>query len=185
MNACIQSLNLFAEPLLEKAIQSERLSWYAVQTRARHEKTIAYRLREQGIPAFLPLVREMHRWSDRLKAVESPLFNCYLFAKLVPDSRFRVLRLDGVLQLVGGGGEGIAIPEEQIEVIRILVEGKLPMRPYPFLRIGQRVRIRSGALNGVEGILISHNGDQNLVISVDAMHRSLAVRIAGYQVEPI
>jgi transcription antitermination factor NusG len=96
----------------------------------------------------------------------------------------RVLRVEGVFGLVGGRGEGIAIPDEQINAVQGLVEAQLPWSSYPFLKIGQRVRIRSGALDGLEGILVSRNGDRTLVISVDAIQRSLAVRVEGYEVEP-
>jgi transcription termination/antitermination protein NusG len=162
-------------------------SWYAVQTRARHEKRVACRLQEKGIATYLPLFTEVHRWSDRQKKVELPLFSCYLFVRLQPtnEDRLRVLTLDGVFQLVGVGRQGTPIPDEQIHSVRALVEGQLPVSAYPFLKIGQRVRIRSGALDGVEGILVSRNGDRTLVVSVDAIQRSLAVRIEGYAVEPV
>jgi transcription antitermination factor NusG len=135
----------------------------------------------------LPTVTEEHRWSDRKKSVQLPLFSCYVFAKFVPKSpdRLQVLRVGGVLGLVGSQGEGTPIPDEQVDAVRTLVEGKMPWSPYPFLKIGQRVRIRGGALEGMEGILVSCNGNHNLVISVDAIQRSLAVRVEGYQVEAV
>jgi transcription antitermination factor NusG len=161
--------------------------WYAVHTRARHEKMVAERLREQGVNTYLPLVKETHRWSDRKKVVELPLFSCYVFAKLTPTNqdRLRVSRTDGVLQILGTRGEGIAIPDEQIESVRTLVNEQLAWSAYPFLKIGQRVRIRGGAMNGVEGILVARNGDRTLVVSVDVIQRSLAVSIEGYHVEPL
>jgi transcription antitermination factor NusG len=162
-------------------------TWYGLHTRSRHEKIVAQRLQERGVTTFLPLVTETHRWSDRKKSVQMPLFSCYVFAKFTPNrtERLRVLRVDGVFGLVGGKGEGIAIPDEQIEAVRNLVEGELPWSSHPFLKIGQRVRIRSGALDGLEGVLVQRNGDRTLVISVDAIQRSLAVRVEGYEVEPV
>jgi transcription antitermination factor NusG len=162
-------------------------NWYGLQTRSRHEKIVVQRLEERGVKTFLPLVTEVHRWSDRKKSVQMPLFSCYVFAKFVPnrEERLRVLRVDGVFGLVGAGGEGAAIPDEQIDAVRSLVEGQLPWSAHPFLKIGQRVRIRSGALDGMEGVLVSRNGDRTLVISVDAIQRSLAVRVEGYEVEAV
>jgi transcription termination/antitermination protein NusG len=162
-------------------------NWYAVHTRARHEKSVAHRLQQRGVTTFLPVMTEIHRWSDRKKVVEVPLFNCYVFAKIAPNNteRLRVLQLDGVLSLVGKRGEGTPIPDSQIESVRIMIEEKLPWGSHPFLKIGQRVRIRSGALDGMEGILVARNGDRTLVISVDAIQRSLAVRVEGYDVEPV
>ncbi len=161
--------------------------WYALHTQARHEKVVEHKLRERGIETFLPLVTEIHRWSDRKKKVQLPLFNSYVFARLTPTKvdRLRVLTIDGVFSFVGVRGAGTPIPEEQIAAVRSLVDGGLPYSTHPFLRIGQRVRIRSGALDGVEGILTDRAGDSTLVISVDAIQRSLAVRVEGYDVEPI
>jgi transcriptional antiterminator NusG len=162
-------------------------NWYAVHTRARHERVVAQRLREQGINIFLPLVTEVHRWSDRRKSVELPLFGCYVFVKVLPtvEERLRVLRVDGVFKFVGARGVGTPITETQIDSVRTLIGQQIPWSAHPFLQIGQRVRVRGGALDGVEGILLSRNEDNTLVVSVDAIQRSLAVRIEGYDVEPI
>jgi transcription antitermination factor NusG len=162
-------------------------TWYGLHTRSRHEKVVAQRLEESGVATFLPLVTEVHSWSDRKKSVQVPLFSCYVFARLVASraERLRVLRVEGVFGLVGGKGEGIAIPDEQIAAVRSVVEGELSWSSHPFLKIGQRVRIRSGALDGLEGVLVQRNGDRTLVISVDAIQRSLSVRVEGYAVEAI
>jgi transcription antitermination factor NusG len=130
-------------------------------------------------------VTEAHRWSDRKKIVQLPLFTCYVFAKIPPTNpdRIRLLRVDGVLSLVGTRGVGTPIPDDQIESVRILLDEQLPVSSHPFLKVGQRVRIRSGALDGMEGILVSNNGDSTLVVSVDAIQRSLSVRLEGYEVE--
>jgi len=162
-------------------------SWFAVHTRARHEKVVVEEARESGITTFLPLVKQVRQWSDRRKVVESPLFGCYVFVKIIPCPRqkVQVLRINGALRFVGAHGVGTPIPEEQINAVRILVEEQLPLCSHPFLKIGQRVRIRSGALSGVEGILHSRNGERTLVISVDALQRSLSVRIQGYDLEPV
>jgi len=183
------ALNTFAEPSAFAGIgtnpDAER--WFAVQTHARHEKVVAQAVREVGLTSFLPLVKQVRQWSDRRKVVEFPLFGCYVFVKLVPknDQRLRVLKVNGVLSFVGTHGIGIPIPDEQIEAVRVLVEEDLPVCSHPFLKIGQRVRIRSGALAGVEGILVSRSGERTLVISLDAIQRSLSVRIQGYDIEPV
>jgi transcription termination/antitermination protein NusG len=168
-------------------VETETENWYGLHTRARHEKIVAQRLEETGVTTFLPLVTEVHHWSDRKKSVQMPLFSCYVFARFAPNrsDRLRVLRVDGVFGLVGARGEGAPIPDGQINAVRSLVEGQLPWSSHPFLKIGQRVRIRSGALDGLEGILVARNGDRTLVISVDAIQRSLAVRVEGYEVEPV
>lgn len=184
----MSSISQFCEPAIQvPVIASSGGSWYAIQTRSRHEKVVAERLQEQGLTTFLPLVSEVHRWSDRRKKVELPLFSCYVFVRMIPtgEQRLQVYRVNGVFRIVGVQGEGIAIPDEQIESIRTLMQQQLPWFSHPFLKVGQRVRIRGGALDGVEGVLAAHANERTLVISVDAIQRSLAVRIEGYDVEPV
>jgi transcription termination/antitermination protein NusG len=159
-----------------------------VQTRARNEKAIADRLQEQGLTTFLPLVTEVRRWSDRKKKVELPLFSCYVFVRLVAsnnDERMRVYRTNGVFRIISTRGELTPIPDEQIEALRTVVSREIPWEEHPFLKVGQRVRIRGGSLEGVEGVLLSHSGDRTLIISVDAIQRSLAVKVEGYEVEAL
>jgi transcription antitermination factor NusG len=166
---------------------AESLAWYALHTQARHEKTVERRLREQGMETFLPLSQEVHAWSDRKKKVEVPLFNCYVFVRctLSAQDRMRVYRVDSVHGFVGSRGVGQPIPDEQIEAVRAVLAQTTPWRAHPFLKTGQRVRVRGGALDGVEGVFLSENGDHSLIISVDVIQRSMAVRIDGYGVEPV
>jgi transcription antitermination factor NusG len=161
--------------------------WYAVHTRGRHERTIEQRLQERGVSTFLPMVTEIHRWSDRRKKIQFPLFSGYLFVKLARSKAnlVRILGVEGVFRFVGGGGEGTPIPETQIDAVRSLLAGELAWSHHPFLKVGQRVRIKSGAMEGVEGILMSRSGAASLVISIDAIQRSLAVRVEGYDVEAL
>jgi transcription antitermination factor NusG len=185
MAACSESLQF---PQVVPPVGADQTDhWYALQTRVNRERVVEQRLQERGVPTFLPLVSEVRRWSDRKKVIQFPLFRSYLFAKLGASKldRLRVLCVDGVFNFVGPRGEGAPIPDAQIEAVRTLVVGQLPWSSYPFLKIGQRVRIRSGALSGVEGILVSRSGESTLVISVDAIQRSMAVRIEGYDVEAV
>lgn len=173
------------DPTAVSAIAGCAESWYAVQTRARNERAVVQRFREKGLNTFLPIVTEVRRWSDRWKSIELPLFSCYVFVKIMNtnEDRLKVLYTDGVFDLVGVSRYGTPIPDEQIDAVRTIVEGRLNWQSYPFLKIGQRVRIRSGALDGVEGILISRNGERSVVVSIDAIQRSISVRVEGYQIE--
>lgn len=160
-------------------------NWYAIQTRSRHEKMVAHQLGMKGISHYLPTVTEVHKWSDRTKKVELPLFSCYVFVQVVPtnEARVKVLTTDGVVRFIGQDGQGTAIPAEQIDSVRILLAQDVACSSYPFLKIGQRVRLRGGALDGVEGIFQSCAGDDTLIVSIDAIQRSMAVRIKGYDIE--
>jgi transcription antitermination factor NusG len=161
--------------------------WFAVQTRPRHERKVSTGLGEKGIQNFLPLHRERRRWSDRHQWVESPLFSQYLFVRLPMslDSRVRVLQTAGIIHFVGALGRGTPIPEEQIEALRAIVANAIPATPHEFLRVGERVRIRGGALEGIEGILTAIRNERRLVLSVELIQKSVAICIDGFAVEPV
>ncbi len=161
--------------------------WYAVRTRSRHEKLVSRQLEIQGIQSFLPVVTKISNWSDRRKEVELPLFSGYAFVRLdhASSDRVRVLQTQGVVNFVGVQGAGIPIPDQEIENINTLLASKVSYQERPYLQVGQRVRVCGGALDGVEGILSAENNDHSVVISVASIQRSLSVRVAGYNLEPI
>lgn len=163
------------------------MNWYAVQTRSRHEKMVARQLEGQGFATFLPLTSQLRQWSDRRKLVELPLFPGYTFLRMIyqPEQRLRVLSTEGIVGFVGVHGQGRPIPDRQIEHIQNLLSAKVQLESHPFLKVGQRVRIRSGSLNGTEGILVGQESDRMLVISVELIQRSVSIRLQGYEVEPI
>lgn len=166
-------------------IGPEESSWYAVHTMARHEKRVAAQFEEKRVCTFLPLLRQVHRWSDRRSVVETPMFSCYAFVQMVRtvEERLKVLRTPGVLGFVGSERQGTPIPDEQIESLRKAISEKVPCLPHPFIRAGKRVRIRGGSLDGVEGILMLQGRDQRLVISVELLQRSVSIRVEGYDIE--
>jgi transcription antitermination factor NusG len=163
---------------------SER-RWFALETRSRHEKKVLALLEAKGVETFLPLLSQLHRWSDRRKLVQVPLFPGYLFVRHdgTTDARLRALQTRGIVGFVGSGGQGLPIPDKQIEDIQTVLASHAPCTLFPFLRAGQRVRIRGGCLDGIEGILVARNEDRSLVISVEPILQSLAIRIEGYEIE--
>lgn len=170
---------------LSQGFAAEGPNWYAVHTKARHEKRVAAQFEEKQICTFLPLLRQIHKWSDRREKVEVPMFSCYAFVQMVPtvEERLKVLRTPGVLCFVGCERQGTPIPHEQIESLRTAISEDIPCLPHPFVNAGRRVRIRGGSLDGVEGILVRQGTEQSLVVSVELLHRSVSIRVEGYDVE--
>jgi transcriptional antiterminator RfaH len=164
----------------------ESSCWFAVQTRPRHEKKVSLGLKEKGIHSFLPLHREKRQWSDRQQWIELPLFASYVFVQIsaTAESRVSVLRTSGVLRFAGVRG-GTPVPQEQIESLQAIVHQRIPLAAHEFIKVGERVRIRGGALNGIEGILSAIKNDRSLVISVDPIQKSVAIRIDGFEVERV
>jgi transcription antitermination factor NusG len=158
-----------------------------VHTRARHEKAVASQLRDRGVETYLPLVDEIHRWSDRRKRVSVPLFPGYTFihASGSAETLSAVTKVASVVKVVGAQPSGTPIPDQEIEALQKLLTHKIPCAYHPFLKAGQRVRIRGGALEGLEGTLVAFKGASSLVVSIELIQRSLAVRIEGYDVERV
>lgn len=175
-----------AEPwAVEHLNFSTMIDWYAVQVQPRHEKSATTALKEKQIPTFLPLVNEFHNWSDRKQKVEMPLFPGYTFVALSGsiEERIAVLRSLGVVRLLGESHTGTPVSAQEMQNVWTLVNSRLTIERYPFVQVGDRVRIRSGSLKDVEGIIVGRDSDATLVISVTLLNRSLAVSIKGFEIE--
>lgn len=151
--------------------------WYPAQTRARHEKSVAQQLISKGVDSYLPLYEKMSRWKDRRVRVQLPLFAGYVFVRLAWRDRLRALEVPGIARLVSFGGNPVAVPDQEIESIRASLESGLRINPAPYLAMGQRVRIRSGPLEGCEGYLLRRKGSCRLILSVTLIQRSIAVEV--------
>jgi transcription antitermination factor NusG len=177
-----ERLSSLSQPSTRVAVE-----WYALQTKPRHEKKVASALEEKHLAVFLPLYTAVHHWSDRKREVQLPLFPSYLFVRLTESrsERSLVLRTEGVMSFVGMRGTGSCIPDQEIEAVQRILAARAPFTYHPFLNVGQKVRIRGGSLDGVSGILTAVNNDRSLIISVECVQRSIAIRIDGYGVEPL
>ena len=175
------------QPSTSCVLQVENSFWFAVQTRPRHEKKVSVELLEKGLLSFLPLQRQQRQWSDRQKWIELPLFSNYVFVRMGGDAeqRTRVLRTMGVVRFAGASGHGTPIPEVQIEDLRAIVKRRIPMAPHAFVNVGEKVRIRGGALNGIEGVLMAIKDNRRLVVSVDLIQKSVAIQLDGFEVERV
>jgi len=159
--------------------------WYAAYTRHQHEKYVASSVSGKGIEAFLPLYNVRSLWADRVKTIQKPLFPCYLFVRMDLARRLAVLQTAGVCCLVGTSDGPSSIPDREIESIRCAVNSRLLVEPFPFLNAGDWVRVTSGPLAGVEGILVRKAKQDRLVLSIEMLQRSVAVEIDGYCVKRI
>src|ERR1700704_3492636 len=151
--------------------------WHVLYTRHQHEKPVARILSSKGHEVFLPLYAVTHRWQDRTKQLCLPLFPCYVFIRGGMDSQLQVISTPGVFTIVGWAGHPATVLDGQIEGIRQMVESTFRIEPYPYLTSGDRVRVRSGTLQGLEGILVRKKNLIKLIISLEMLGRSVAVEI--------
>src|SRR5467141_2797239 len=133
---------------------SLELHWYAAYTCANHEKRVAAELGARDVEHFLPLYSSVRRWKDRRVQLELPLFPGYVFVRLALRDRLRVVQIPSVVRLVGFNGQPTALPDTEMEIMRSGLSQSLSVEPHPFLTAGRRVRVRSGPLAGIEGILL-------------------------------
>jgi transcription antitermination factor NusG len=160
-------------------------AWWALYTRHQHEKTVADMLTAKGFEVFLPLYESMRRWKDRKKMLSLPLFPCYVFVRGGLNRRLQVVTTPGVHMILFHGENVAMIPDDEIEVIRKTIEGSYRVEPHPYLKVGERVRVIRGSLEGVEGVLLRKKNMCRLVLSVAMVAQSVAVEIDAADVEPV
>jgi transcription antitermination factor NusG len=142
-------------------------------------------LEGQGYECFLPLYKSKRRWSDRVKEIEQPLFPGYLFCRFDLHNRGPLLMTPGVQQIVGVARTPMAVEEREIEAIRLALSSGLPNQPWPYMQVGERVRVNYGSLVNLEGILVNFKGSNRVVLSVTLLQRSVAMEIELAWVSPV
>jgi transcription antitermination factor NusG len=165
-------------------MQSDQ-QWYALRVKPHCEKAVAAAAHGKGFEEFLPLHKCRHRWSDRSKPVEMPLFPGYVFCRLKIEQRLSLLTIPGVLHFVGIGRVPIPIDQAEISAIQTALRSQAGIVPWPFLTIGQQVRLTAGPIAGLEGILVQVCGQQRIVVSLTILQRSVAIQIERHWVQPV
>lgn len=160
-------------------------NWYALYTRHQHEKTVARLLSAKGFETFLPLYDAVHRWKNGVKQLSLPLFPCYVFLRGPLDRWLPILTTPGIHTVVGFGGEPAMVPHSEIEAVRRVVESPLGAEPHPFIKCGDKVRVKAGPLQGLEGVLLRKKNLWKLLLSVEMLQRSVAVEVDAYMVERV
>jgi transcription antitermination factor NusG len=184
---CIKDLFMAGRintPMSETKI-SDGLNWYALQIRARWETTASGLLKGKGLETLLPTYTTRRKWSDRSKVVESPLFPGYVFCRFDVHNRLPILVTPGVISVVGMGKTPIAVEDSEMLSLQAAIGSGIQMEPWPYVEIGERVRIKDDVLDGMEGILTGFKGSHRVVISVTLLRRSVALEIDRARMIPL
>jgi transcription antitermination factor NusG len=161
------------------------MHWFAITVKPQHEKSVAERLSARSLQSYVPLYRERRRWSDRVQIVELPLFSRYVFCRFSTPDRAKVLGTPSIQSIVGFGGKPAPVGDEEIEALQAMVGSGLPVAPWRYLHLGQRVRICEGPLSGLEGILSQERSRCRVVVNVDLLQSAAAVEIDLHAVRPL
>jgi transcription antitermination factor NusG len=164
---------------------SGQFPWYGIRTLSNYERVAANLLNGKGYDPYLPLYRLRRRRADSVVESEHPLFPGYVFCRFDAKKRLPILMTTGVISVVGYGREPAAIPDEEIEAVKAVLDSGLPAEPCEYLREGQRVRVTDGSLYGVEGILVKKKAQSRMVVSVTTLQRSISVEIDGDRLDAV
>jgi len=174
-----------AEMEMENHSATGPANWYALFTRHQHEKSVALALSNKKYEVYLPLYRSVRRWQDRAKQIWLPLFPCYVFIREGMDRQLQILTTPGMIHIVGWAGRPAIVPQAQLDAVRQIIESSLIVETHPYLKSGDRVRVKTGPLSGLEGILTRKKGEARLVVAMNMLGRSAAVEIDVLNVERI
>lgn len=162
--------------------QKSALQWYALAVKPRHDKAVARSLESKGFQTFVPLYRKRNQYTARYKDSDLPLFPGYVFCRFDALIRLPIITTPGIIQILGNGNSPITVSETEITSLQIAIKAQLPLQPYPFLQIGQRVRIEEGVLTGVVGVIVKLKQNVRLVLSVTLLQRSVLLEVDQDQV---
>jgi transcription antitermination factor NusG len=159
--------------------------WYAVLTLPKHEKSVVRHLEVRNVESFLPMYEEVRLWKNRQRMkVTLPLFPSYLFVRVCDRERVKALQSPGVLQIVGNRREPLPLPDAEIEFLRSGLRGKR-IQPFRELLLGQKVRIRSGVMQGVQGTLVRKSNALRFVLTLELINQHAAIEVDAEDLEPL
>ncbi|MEA3489005.1 MAG: UpxY family transcription antiterminator [Candidatus Omnitrophota bacterium] len=148
----------------------DKVKWYVLYTKPRHEKFVESEFLKRGVDAFTPKITLRRRWSDRIKEVEEPLFKGYCFAKFPLKDKRNIVSLPGVVDIVNFSKKYVPVEDSVIRSLKIMIDNDLKMDPCPYIAKGDFVSIRKGPFKGLEGYVIEkRNKNTTLVVSIDAI----------------
>src|ERR1700723_4047166 len=158
-------------------LETDTQRWFALQVRTRWESSTAVLLSGKGYEALLPTYKTKKRWNGSLREIDAPLFPGYVFCRFDALKRLPVLVTPGVIAVVGRGRVPLPVDDSEIAAIQTVVASGYRAEPWPYLELGQRIRIERDALAGLEGILVNFKGSHRIIVSVSLLHRSVALEI--------
>ena len=160
-------------------------AWYAIYSKHQHEKSVADLLTLKSFEIMLPMYQSVRRWKDRQKSIMLPLFPCYLFVQTDLSRKLEILRTPGVFWLVESGGCACQIPEADIEAINKMLQTPERIVPHPYLKTGERVRVRHGSFEGLEGILTRIKNQYRVVLAVEPLRKAVAIEVDISSIEAL
>jgi len=159
--------------------------WYAAYTYPQHEKAVAEQLETRSVETFLPTLSSRRQWKDRRVEIARPLFPGYVFTRIALADRIKVVSIPSVVRILSFNGQPAEISDQEIESVRLCVGGGVALESHPVPEVGERVRVTSGAFEGVEGIVVDRKSKCKLIVSISLIHQAVALEIDSNQLESL
>ena len=154
-------------------------NWIAVYTKSRHEQIVVNELNKKNIESYCPMFKERRQWSDRKKWVHFPLFRSYVFANIEINENIYVLQTIGVNKIVKFQKKVSIIPDQVIDNIKNIIEGGYNVEQADYFIKGDEVRIVSGPLKGLDGVVLDLRGANKIIIKIEAIQQAFSVEISS------
>ena len=183
MRCLVDSSASYTLPL--PSLLQEQAHWYAVYTNSRHEKVVAEHLRSKDIEVFLPTITVISSWKDRKIKLQTPAFPGYVFTKIYLGERGKVISVPGVVKILSFNGVPAPLNEAEIENIRLCQNRRVLMEPQPLFGLGTKVRVKSGALEGLEGFISHCKDERRLIVPLSLISQSIVVQVDINLLEPL
>ncbi len=163
------------------------LNWYVLHTKSRAEKVVNSVLLKKQMTVFLPEITVRSKRKDRKKMLDVPLFPGYLFIQtdLKPDEHLNILKTPGVVRLIGNTNGPVPVPETAVGSLRIMIHSGESIVTGPSYSIGEVVRVKSGAFEGVTGIFQTYKGEDRVIVNIDILGQSASVNVSVEDIEKI
>jgi transcription antitermination factor NusG len=155
----------------------ESRRWHILHTKSRQEKALAESLASMGISYFLPLSKLQRTYGHRKEMVELPLFPGYVFLHATLEEAYFADRTKRVAKVIQVVDQATLIKE--LRQIQLALEAQVPLDPFPYLREGIRVEVRSGPLRGLRGIIEDRLKRDRLILQVETLGRAASLEIDG------
>lgn len=163
-------------PLFKNIMYTAR-PWFALQTRPKNERKVESLLKQKGYDCFTPTYRLKRKWSDRFVEIDFPLFPGYVFCHFSSSTLGKAITTQGVIRIVGFGGEPAEVAAEEIEALQLLAQSNILREPWRYLPDGTLALVETGPLAGVQGIICASENRRQLIISVTLLQRSVAIQL--------
>jgi len=159
--------------------------WYVAYTYPRHEKAVADQVQLRSVETFLPTYTIKSQWKDRQVLLEQPLFAGYVFTRMTVRERVKVLSVPSVIRILSYRGMPVPVSDTEIDAMRLCVARGGRLEPHPYVAVGDRVRVRDGAFEGLEGIVVRKSNKCRLVVSLSLIHQSVSLEVAPEDLEVV